>query len=113
MTEPTKPRKRLWEVTVTYTATGYAWATTETAARAAVDTSVLMDDAEEEYTDVELVTKQPGCSTEDQPVYYDDEDDADLIDDLTVGEAWAMQEEQRLDDEKRAAAEAQQEKLPL
>ena len=106
MTEPTKPRKRLWEVTVTYTATGYAWATTETAARAAVDTADMLDDAEEEDTDVEPATEEPASHYESHPAYSDG-------DALTVGEAWAMQEQDRLDDEQRAAAEALQEKLKL
>jgi len=103
----TEPRKRLWEVTVTWTAAGYAWAATETEALLAVNTSDLLDDADCDLREAFPVTKKIGHYADGLPVYSADDDD------LTVGEAWAMQEQDRLDDEKRAAAEALQEKLKL
>ena len=38
-----EPRKRLWEVTVTWTATGYAWAATRTEAWDDVDAIAVVE----------------------------------------------------------------------
>jgi len=98
-------RKHLWEVEITWKAIAYAWATTKAGAGSMINTLEMLDCAEEEYIDAEPVISPPASSYDPCQVYSDDDED------LTVAEAWARQEAQRIDDEQQAVADALQGKL--
>jgi len=83
--------ERLWEVEITWTATAYAWATSEAEARDMVNADDVLGDAGELHRDARPVDRKPTKDYSNHPVYSDT--DSEFY--LDVSGAWALQEAQQ------------------